>query len=102
MTGSDRPTYPGLERAAVEIALDSGGINRGRSERRMRKEFRSWARQQPGEILEPIDKWLSALSDEDLYIVCCGGKGETEQEALLAEAPPFTDDTLDRYFNEVC
>ncbi len=51
-------------------------------------------------MLEPIEAWLAGLSDEEVQWVCSGG--EAEGQELLASAPPFTDDLLTRYFEDVC
>ena len=98
MAGNDH--YPGIARAALQIALDNGGIHRGRSVDQMKKELHRWLAGQPEEEIQPIDAWLSSLSDEDLSTVCCGERSDVEE--VLSAAPPFTDDFLDRYFNEVC
>ncbi|MBZ9659833.1 hypothetical protein LB523_12325 [Mesorhizobium sp. ESP-6-4] len=95
-------SYEGIKRAALEIALDNGGINRFRSEKMMSREFERWIVKQPQEMLPAIDAWLSSLSREDLQEFCCGGEGEPERERISATAPPFTDDLLNRYFEEVC
>ncbi|MGF7005810.1 hypothetical protein [Aminobacter sp. BE322] len=93
--------YPGIVRAALEIAYDNGGINRFRPETKMRKEFADFLERQPQEILPAIDAWLTGLSTEDLETVCCASC-EPEGEALMAKAPPFTDQLLNDYFDEVC
>ena len=92
--------WPGIKRAALEIALDNGGINRFRSEERQQREFRRWLEKQPQELLPAIDAWLSGLSDEDLQTVCDGEV--TEADAILANGPPFTNQLLNDYFDEVC
>lgn len=94
-------TYPGIARACLLIALDSGGINRDRSERKQASDFKRWIARQDGPLVE-IDTWLAGLTDDELEIVCCGGQGEPEQVALMAHAPAFADDLLDAYFDEVC
>ena len=92
--------WPGIRRAALEIALDNGGINRFRSEKQQQREFRKWLEKQPQELLPAIDVWLSGLSDDDLQTVC-GGE-VTEADAILANGPPFTNQLLNDYFDEVC
>lgn len=94
--------YPGIARAALEIALDNGGINRFRSERKQRRELSNFLERQPQEILPAIDAWLGGLSQEDLQEFCCGGLGEPERELVAKDAPPFTDQLLNDYFDEVC
>lgn len=94
--------YPGIQRAALEIALDNGGINRFRSKKQQSREFERWIAKQPADILPAIDAWLSCLSDKDLNTLCCGGEGEPETEAIRQFAPPFTEQLLNDYFDEVC
>ncbi len=96
----------GIERAAILIARDSGGINRLRSEEDVLFECCVWLVKQlerSDEVesgLLAIDEWLADLSDEQIETVCCGE--EREQQAVLMSAPPFTDELLQRYFLEVC
>lgn len=92
--------FPGFARAALLIALDNGGINRTRPETQMKREMREWMAKQPAEILVPIDAWLTSLSGTDIDTVCCGEASEAA--ALLASAPPLTDQMLNAYFDEVC
>lgn len=97
MTGNER--YPGISRATLLIATDNGGINRDRSVKQQRKDLCRWLAGQPTEMIEPIEAWLSKLSDDEMAIVCCD---PDEGGDLMKLAPPFTDDFLDRYFHEVC
>jgi hypothetical protein len=92
--------WPGITRAALEIAYDNGGITRMRSEERMLGQLERWLETQPQDPLPAIDAWLLALSDEDLETVCVGE--QLEVAALMASAPPFTDQLLNAYFEEVC
>lgn len=94
--------YPGLAKACLEIALDNGGINRGRSEAQQAREMARWLATQPDDVLRPIDAWLLTLTEDQMLEVCCGGEGEPEREAAMTGAPPFTDDILNSYFDEVC
>lgn len=94
--------FPGIARATLLIALDNGGINRGRSVQVQRRDLEKFLARQPSEILPAIDQWLSGLTKEDLDTFCCGGEGEPETEALRRRAPAFTDKLLNDYFNEVC
>lgn len=95
---SDR--YPGIKRAALEIAYDNGGIHRDRSEKQMLRELSNFLDRQPEELLSAIDVWLARLSAECLEIVCAGE--QFEADAVLRDAPPFTLTLLNDYFNEVC
>ncbi|QFT69586.1 hypothetical protein FIU93_22565 [Labrenzia sp. THAF35] len=92
--------FPGIEKACVEIAYDNGGINRMRSEKKMRQECRAFLERADNGYLTEIDAWLAAQSVEDLRIIA-GGE-ETEIADLMKAAPPFTNALLNQYFNEVC
>jgi len=92
--------WPGIECAMFLIALDNGGVNRDRPEQQVRREIRQWLAKQPADLLPAVDKWLASLSDDDLETVCAGE--HTDAQALLASAPPFTDQLLNAYFDEVC
>lgn len=98
MTRADR--FPGIKRAALEIAYDNCGINITRIERRMLSEFWRWLDRQPGELLPAIDAWLAALSSDNLQTVCAGDQDEAR--VILQSAPPFTEKLLNDYFEEVC
>lgn len=97
---SDPHPYPGIWRAAREIAYCNGGVNRYRSERQVEREFKAWIAKQPSDPLMLIDVFLSSLTDDVLNTLCDGE--ESEVDTILRNAPPFTDDLLNRYFNEVC
>ncbi|NMG39854.1 hypothetical protein GRZ55_11420 [Chelativorans sp. ZYF759] len=97
-----KTTYPGIARAALLIALDNGGINRFRSQQQQEREMARWLATQPEHEIKPVDAWLATLSDEQMEQVCCGGEGEPEQAAAMADAPPFTNEILNSYFEEVC
>jgi len=97
---SQNPAYPGIARAALAIALDNGGINRGRTVAKQRRDLERFLAKRPDEMLLPIDAWLSKLTDEQMSVICCGE--HEEMRAALVAAPPFTDDLLAEYFDEVC
>lgn len=92
--------FPGIKRAALEIAYSNGGINRARPQQAMLGELSRWLDRQPAEILPAIDEWLAVLSDEDLRALCDGEQAEAD--AILQLAPRFTDKLLADYFDEVC
>lgn len=94
--------YPGIAKAAQLIALDNGGINCVRSSDLQETEFEMWIAKQPSEPLHAINAWLLSLTEVQLETVCIGGFDEPETKALIAQSPPFTDDLLVRYFDEVC
>lgn len=92
--------FPNIYRAALEIALDNGGINRMRPVEQQKREFDQWLAKEPHDVLRPIEAWLAGLDDERMRSAVSGA--EPEDRALLATAPPFTDDLLTRYFEDVC
>ncbi len=96
----DLRQYPGIWRAAREIAYANGGVNRDRPEDQVGKEFGAWIAKQPSDPLMLIDIFLSSLSDDVLNTLCDGE--ESDANAILRNAPPFTSDLLNRYFDEVC
>lgn len=99
--GKSAAGYPGIRRACFLIALDNGGINRDRSEAQWDREFARWiGRRDDKNALAPIDAWLASLTDEALDTVCCGEHSEVA--AAMRKAPPFTDDLLNNFFDEVC
>ena len=93
--------YPGIAAACLAIALDNGGINRTRGAKKWRADYRRWIAKRDGNLAE-IDAWLAALSHDALEMVCAGGQDEPETIAAKADAPPFMDDLLNDYFDEVC
>lgn len=94
--------YPGIAKACFLVALDNGGINRGRSVKRWRKDYARWIGKQDVPTISQIDTWFRSLTDEQLNDACVGGTGEPEVEAIRATAPAFMDDILNTYFEEVC
>jgi hypothetical protein len=94
-------SYAGIARACFLIALDNGGINRGRSVRKWRGDYERWIAIQAGPLAE-ISSWLADLPDEQMELVCGGGEDEPETIAARADAPAFTDALLTSYFDEVC
>lgn len=99
------PDFPNIAKACLLIALDNGGINRGRSVDEHAQDFDRWMEDR-AQFQFPnageIDNWLGSLGDDDLNHVCCGGQGEPEQDAAMVGAPPFADLLLTAYFEEVC
>lgn len=107
-----REKLPGISKAALEIAYDNGGINRGRSEDDCLKELaaylqENWLSATHSGLktilyanLLSIDRWLDQLSAEDLSTACAGE--ETEADAILVGSPPQTNELLNGIFNHVC
>lgn len=93
--------WPAITQACLWVALDHGGVNRHRSQKKVRAEIAAWLAKQPPEMLDDIEPFFVGMTVEEFYDKCMGE--ETETAAYLAEhAPPFTDDLLTRYFDEVC
>lgn len=94
--------YPAITRACIEISYDNGGVNRTRSEKQVRRELSAFLdRWPPGsEHLSAIEAWLAKQSKEAISTICCGEY--SEQQTALKDAPPFTDQLLNNYFDEVC
>ena len=97
----DPTSYPGIERAALEISYDNGGINRDRTEASMLHELRQFLASSPvpAAELQTINDWVAALSDEDLCTVCCGE--ETASRAAVRGSPAGTDELLNEIFEKV-
>jgi hypothetical protein len=98
--------YPGIERAALEIAYCNGGVNRDRTEQDVREEFRLFLglfiQINPTytlAVLEAIDAWLKGLSDEDLNDLCDGELEATPR--IFPGIPPLTDGLLNEIFDKV-
>lgn len=94
-----RQIYPGITRAAVEMAYDNGGIHRFRSEAtvvRRLSRFMDTVDLEPQQLRE-IDQWLSLLS-EDLMQTAVAGE-EAEMLALMRRGPPFAHKLLNDMFN---
>lgn len=89
--------YPNIEKACLEISYDNGGVNRYRPEAQVRKEMTDFlASRHYSFHFREIDNWLGGLSKDALITVCAGE--ETEQNAILSTAPPFTSTLLEQYF----
>lgn len=92
--------FPGIEKAAIEISYDNGGINRDRTKKTMLAELRRYLPMIPYyDELPAIDKWLGGLSAEDLLTVCAGEV--SEQDVILANGPPFSGQLLIDIFENV-
>ena len=92
--------YPGIAKAALEISYDNGGINRDRTEAMMFRKLGRVLETLPySEHVPEIDRFLGKLSAEDLDTICAGE--HTDQQALVALGPPFTDTLLNDVFEKV-
>lgn len=102
MSAALRSRYPAVTRACLEVALDNGGINRGRSIAKQGKELERFLAGRPAEELDLVEPWLASLTEDELRTVAAGGQDEPETIKLMERAPPFTDALLNAYFDEVC
>lgn len=96
MTLADK--YPGIMRAALEIAYDNGGVHRCRPER-VTIDAAVALLASPaasGFDLAMIDAWLSQLSADDLTTLSSGS--EDDMARVMQTAPHGTDDLLDLIF----
>lgn len=88
--------YPGIARAALEIAYDNGNINRESTEQDELDELERLLKTWEKNNLQVMDAWLSALSEEDMATVTAGE--DTAMNELLKLAPEGTDDLLGEIF----
>lgn len=90
--------YPGIARAALEMSYCNGGINRYRHEKDALAELERVLNDGIGLAfnLPAIDKWLSAVSDDDLLIIVDGE--EQAQGACLGGSPDGTNALLNEIF----
>lgn len=98
-TDISRHLYPGLARAALEMAYDNGGVTRDRDESVTIDEL-DQVLVNEGDLhydLKAISDWLEALPDDDLVIAVAGETNEMAK--LMAGAPAGTDDLLNAIFN---
>lgn len=95
--------YPGIAKAALEIAYDNGGINRHRTEAGHRRDLNRFLDRQtlPVDVLVAIDGFLSELSDDDLLLVTAGEQSEAEEFLRTKAAPPFLGALLNDIFEKV-
>lgn len=94
----------GIRRAALEISYDNGGINRMRSEADLKRDLRAFLRSTDlvtAAELRAVDRWLSALTDEEMNTVCCAEETEMQCFMRLRGAPPKTNDLLNEIFERV-
>lgn len=79
--------YPGLKKAALEIAYDNGMINRLETEESFLKslDYTLGAEGVYHEDLQTWSNWLETLSEETLNELCCGD--EEAIAKIIKEAP---------------
>ncbi len=91
--------YPSFAKACFAVTIDNGGINRTRSAKAWRGDYRKWAVAQ--QDLTEINAWCATLTNEQITEWAIGGDDEPEKKRLQASAPAFADQMLDKYFDEV-
>lgn len=92
-------SYPGLKKAALEIAYDNSIIDRYQSEEEFLKQV-DYIIAADGVYhsdLEMWSEWFDSLSEEDLMDVCCGES--LEMERVLSAAPKNA--LLDALLNDI-
>lgn len=91
--------YPGIARAALEMAYDNGGVNRFRPESATIEELDIILAHDTYATLDlsTISEWLSGLSYDELVIAVAGE--ETETAELMAAAPVGTIELLNAIFD---
>lgn len=93
--------YPGLRRAALEIAYDNGMVNRTTTEEKWLTSLDPivGATGVDHADLQAMSEFIDTLTEEELNELCCGGQGEPEQEAVLNRAPDR--EKLDGMLNDI-
>lgn len=90
-----------IRKACLLISYSNGGVNRYRSEARVLREMQQFIDSRPYNAeLKAIDSWLGSLTKEQLETVCDGEMSEAD--AILKDAPAFTETLLHDYFEDVC
>lgn len=90
-----------IRKACLLISRSNGGINRNRSESQVLREMQRFLDLSAyRDELPPIDAWLGTLTPEQFETVCDGEMSEAD--AILKDAPPFTNTLLGDYFEDVC
>lgn len=90
-------TYPGIKKAALEIAYDNGAVNRGCTEEAVLKRLDDFLTNNEEIDLKAIDEWLEGLEPEALNILCCGDSGDIAH--LVEQAPIYTEALLNNWFD---
>ena len=90
-----------IRRACLLISRSNGGINRNRSQERVLREMQHFLDLLAyRDELPAIDAWLGTLTPEQFETVCDGEMSEAD--GILVTAPPFTNELLNDYFEDVC
>lgn len=93
--------YPGLKKAALEIAYDNGMINRNCTEEQYTRSTDPiiGAESVYDEDLKIWSDWIDNLNDEDLSTLCCGESCEMEEIISKAPKAEFLDGLLNDLFD---
>lgn len=90
-----------IRKTCLLISYSNGGVNRDRSEARVLREMQHFIDSRPyNSELKAIDEWLGTLTDDQLETVCDGE--QSEMDAIMKDAPAFTETLLHDYFEDVC
>lgn len=92
--------FPGIAKAALEMAFANGGVNRHRREVDVLKDLEgvlAFSGVDMAMDLTAISAWLDTLADDHLLVVADGE--ETEMQNLLVGAPAGTDELLNEIFH---
>lgn len=95
-----RHRYPGIAKAAIEMAYDNGGVTRARPERVTVEELDAVLVSDGFDVafdIQAINDWLLALSEDKLLVAVAGEHSEVAE--LMLRAPPGTDDLLNAIFD---
>lgn len=99
-TDISKHRYPGIARAALEMAYDNGGVNRDRPEQVSIDELDAVLAADGFDIafdLQQISDWLLALPDDQLSTAVAGEHSDVA--ALMGRAPPGADELLNAIFD---
>lgn len=90
--------YPGIKKAALEIAYDNGMINRFVSPETFLKSCNPALSATGVDVsdLKKLDDWLMGLDNQDLETVCCGE--QTDMEGISLTCPTGGPDNVKLVF----
>lgn len=90
-----------IKKACLLISRSNGGVNRDRPEARVLREMQKFLDTRPYEAeFKAIDQWLGTLTEDQIETVCDGE--QSEMDAIMKDAPAFTETLLHDYFEDVC
>lgn len=89
-----------VRKACLLISYANGGVNRYRTEEKVKRELQKFIDLLPyADELPKIDHWLGTLNEEQLETVCDGDQDEAD--AIAKNAPAFTSQLLNDWF-KIC